>query len=255
MKLFSIKGNVIKLIADVLKPILTTIPFKCDKDGILIANMDASHTILMRIKIPKSQFEEYEITDGEEFILDVEALQKFLTKSSEKETVVFHLEDNKVRVERKGRTTLKGNFATFDEKTIDNDPATWGSFASKAVLNPADIKDALSMIADVGKTDHIDITINSKKVEIYGGDSINRVGITFELNDEKDNPLKSIESRCTSESSYNLMYTLDLLKNLKIPEIELNISEDSPFMIVGKIGEITMQCILAPRIDDTKKRG
>ena len=113
MKLVFPNAKELKNIVASTVAFLNEATFTAKENGLHLLAMDPSNVAIINIELNQNCFLEYE-ANNDKFTISLEDLKKILSKAKAKDTVTFELEDSKLVVTLKGKTTKKFKLPIID---------------------------------------------------------------------------------------------------------------------------------------------
>ncbi|QDI74118.1 hypothetical protein [Nitrosopumilus spindle-shaped virus] len=222
------------------KVVLDECTLGIDQSGLFFRALDPRHISLIDMRLPKSIFQEWNISKEISFEVDVELFLKIVKSLDKKQSVLLEIFKDEIKISNKESSTLlnirEGNpqetpvpNIIFDQKIT----STQNEFLK--VLRSID---AISDYVTIEKTfDYCYVSGKGEK-----GSSKNELSTVFNFG----------TSETISESTYNLDYLMPFLKTVPKDQIvDLEFSSTKPVKLTTKINEIgIIQFYLAPRVEN-----
>lgn len=97
MKLFEIKtanANIIKILIEAMKDILTETIFKINKDGITVVDIDSTQTVLLKLHLMKEKFEVFTFVEDIEIGIEMITFYKLLKSTGNNDSLTLSMDDS-----------------------------------------------------------------------------------------------------------------------------------------------------------------
>jgi proliferating cell nuclear antigen len=225
---------------ELISELVLEVKIKVTDFGLSIVALDPANVAMVIFKFPKSSFLEFS-TDSEENTLGVnlESLKKILKRANKNSSLILEREENKLKIEieDKLKRTFNLNLIEVDSEDKDipeleyvaNIELESGDF-TEAVEDSSVVSDACSFVVKDGK-----FIIEAKE----NGSS--RVEFSSDV-------AKIEAEECSAR--YSLDYLQKFMKAAKISDkTKLHFSQDHPLKIDFKFESISLEFILAPRME------
>ncbi len=218
---------------------LQEIKLEADSDGIRFRGLDKSHIAFIGLNIEESYFDEYEIDEPENMIIDTSELIKVLKRAKNDDILTCTFTDDGLKLVFSNDNTKR----TFTIRAIDMD------YESPSMPN---ITYPVSLTVDYKTLNELlkDAELYDNKVKFHTKD--------YDLNLISKGDLGEYQSDIelmNSVGEYESIFGLDFLKNFfKInisKEININMGNDMPifFELEDEFG-LKVDFLLAPRIEE-----
>jgi len=260
MKLFEIKtanASIFKILIEAMKEILTETIFRISKDGILVADIDSTQTVLVKMHLARNKFEEFTISDTVETIeigVEMITLFKILKNIGNSDSLTLSMDDlNRSQLNIRIDNGKKGSKSISQMKLSDLDAVQYDidsvNFDTVITLPTQDFQ---QICRDMGSySDKMIITKVENELQFScSSDTINKqityqigssegYGLSYLKNDDPDEIIRGVFllehlqsfTKCTNLCNY----------------VELNLRNDFPLIIKYSIGDLgTIRLCLAP---------
>ena len=131
----TVQSAAFRVLTEALKEILTDANFEIDKSGIKIMAMDASHTVLVHLRLNAENFEHYKCTEKRVLGINMLNFFKLIKTMGNSDTLSLYVESNNesvlgIKIENSEKNTVtkyKLNLMDLHEDNIQIPPATFDS--------------------------------------------------------------------------------------------------------------------------------
>lgn len=225
-------------VIDLLSELVTEVRLKVNESGMSIVAMDPANVAMVRFRIPKSSFSQFET--GDEILgINLENLKRVLKRCGVKSSLIFEKKENMLEIRIQDRINRTFNLSLIEidqeEKEMPN-----LEFSSTVELDSIDliasiedcmvIADACSFIIEDGRFIIEAKDLNSARSEFSG--------------DEAKIQAENCKSR------YSLEYLGKFIKAAKLTEKSvLKFANDHPLRMDFKTPDMELNFILAPRVE------
>ncbi len=245
MRLVYSEAKVFQNLIDVLGKLVDEVLLVANDEGIEMKAMDAARTAMIKIKIYKENFIEYEIGEGESVGFTIANMAKFLKRAKKGyQLELGTLEEGaEIYVVLRGTLIKKYEFSNLEviEPEIPNPDEL--EFKVNAVIMASVLKEALKDAEAVG--DIVEFEAREGELLIKG------IGTTESITRLTDGmtAVAEIEVLEPSKARYDISYLKHILSLTKISEnVTIKFSEDAPLYLKFDItagGEV--EYLLAPQ--------
>jgi proliferating cell nuclear antigen len=157
LELKTVQSSAFRILIEALKEILTDANLEFDKEGIKIVAMDASHTVLVHLKLEAGKFESYYCENKKVLGLNMLNLFKLIKTMSNSDTLTLYVEHNDpnhlgIKIENGDKNTVtnyKLNLMDLNEETIQIPPAVFSSVITMPSNDFQKICRDMHVLADV----------------------------------------------------------------------------------------------------------
>lgn len=210
------------------------------EDGLKIEAVDAANVCMAFLKAPASAFEIYKATNGE-IALDLMKLSS-LTSGKDNVSLTLDEESHKLNIQV-GRA--KYSMSLLDPSAIKKPPRIPQLDLPAAItMSGSDLREAITYAGKV--SDHVVIEQHEKEFKVSAKGDIDSFEMPFLLSELTG--IRQGESRAL----FSLDYLQDISKvAAKCLDVHIETGIDYPMRIAFKLGEIDIQYLLAPRIEET----
>ncbi|MGC8538597.1 MAG: proliferating cell nuclear antigen (pcna) [Candidatus Micrarchaeia archaeon] len=219
--------------------------FNITKEGISLKAMDPSGISMVSFFIPSKAFSKYSIDKNESVGLNLENLNKVLSRTRDNESLVMKDSDNKIVLEFAGeKSKRRYKMPMIDvRKNVDKEPNV--DFDANVEMVEAPLKDILKDASLISSYVAFSASKNQFSVSARGDSG------ELEENHEVDsNAIKKIEAKASANATFNLEYLENMVKACPLgSSISLWIKNDEPIKMSYKIGDAVITYYLAPYME------
>lgn len=253
MEIKTVQSAAFRILIEALKEILTDTNIEISPTGIKIMAMDASHTVLVHVKLNASNFEQFYCPERKILGINMINFYKLIKTMGNNDTLTLYLEKNDVNRlglkivngEKNSISNFKLNLMDLSEETISIPPA---EFDSVITMPSSDFQKIIRDMAALSENVEIKSSGNLLILSCEGDFATmeRRVGqtnsgLTFIQNENPDNIVQGV---------FALKYLALFTKCTNLcNSIELFLKNDYPLITkysVASIGDIKL--CLAPQI-------
>lgn len=225
---------------ELISELVLEVKIKVTDFGLSIVALDPANVAMVIFKFPKSSFLEFS-TDSEENVLGVnlESLKKILKRANKNSSLILEKDENKLKIEIEDKLKRTFNLNLIEVDSEDKDIPDLEYVANieleskdftEAVEDSSVVSDACSFVVKDGK-----FLMEAKE----NGSS--RVEFSSDV-------AKIEAEECSAR--YSLDYLQKFMKAAKISDkTNLHFSQDHPLKIDFKFDSISLEFILAPRME------
>ena len=225
-------------VVDVLSELVTEVRIKINEFGMSIAAIDPANVAMVRFKIPKSAFSQFE-TGNEELGINLDNFKKILRRSGSGTPLILEKKENYLEIQILDR--IKRNFSLnlLDIEGQEKEMPTL-DYSAKIEISSGDLISSIEDCAVV--SDACAFIISGKEffIESRGLNSARSEFSADEANIQAE-PCKS---------KYSLEYLQKFAKGMKLCEKTiLYFANDHPLKIDIKTEHMELNFLLAPRVE------
>jgi len=233
------KPAILSKAIDIISELVTEVRLKVNEYGMSITAIDPANVAMVNFKLPKSSFSEFK-SEKEVLGINLDDFKRILKRAGSKSVLVLEKKENQLNINIEDR--IKRNFSLNlidiegEEKELPD-----LEFSSKVEINSVDFNDAVEDCAVV--SDACSFIIQDEKFVIEAK-GMNSARAEFSSDEAK------IEAE-DCNSRYSLEYLQKFVKGAKITEkITLNFAQNHPLKMDIKSEGLTLNFILAPRVEN-----
>jgi proliferating cell nuclear antigen len=223
---------------DIISELVTDVRIKINEFGMSITAIDPANVAMVRFKLPKSAFSQFE--SGEETLgINLDDLKRIIKRGGAKSSLILEKEENALKIQILDR--IKRNFSlNLIEIESEDKEMPHLEYSSKVQLNSIDFIDSIEDCAVVA--DASSFIIKEGKF-IIEAKSMNSARSEFSGDEAK------IEAE-DCKSKYSLEYLQKFMKGAKLCEkTNLHFANDHPLKVDFKTEHLELEFILAPRVE------
>ncbi len=220
--------------------------FNITKEGISLKAMDPSSISMISFTMPNKSFSKFNVEKPVSIGLNMENLDKMLSRTREGESLVMKDSENKLLMEfigPNGKRRYKLQLIDV-KKSVEKEPNV--EFDSMVQINGEPLKDIIKDAAQLSSY----VSFNASKNQF----SVRARGDSGELEEFHENDsgiLKKLETKKDSESTFNLEFLENMIKACP-PGNDINIAlkSNEPMMLGYNIGDASVTYFLAPYMEE-----
>ncbi len=223
---------------EIMSELVTEVKLKFNDSGLSVTAMDPANVAMIRIRIPKSAFSQFEV--GEESLgVNLDDLKKILKRASNASSLVLKKVENTLDLEINDKVNRKFSLALIELDSEDKNIPNL-EYAAEIELNSTDfvdsiedcavVDDACSFIVEEGKFILESKNLNSSRAEFSG--------------DEATIKAENCKSR------YSLEYLKKFIKATKLcKKTKIKFATNHPLRLDFQGDNFEINFILAPRVE------
>lgn len=220
--------------------------FTISKEGIGLKAMDPSSISMISFFMPNKAFSKFNIEKGITIGLNIENLNKILSRTRDGESLVMKDLDNKLSLEFIGSNSKRRyRLQLIDvKKAVEKEPGV--EFDAFVEVSGEPLKDIIKDASLISSYISFKATKDQFSVSAHG-DS----GELEELHDADGTTMKKVEASKNAESTFNLEFLENMVRSCP-PGSSINISLKSsePLKLKYKIGDAEVTYYLAPYMEE-----
>ena len=249
----TVQSSAFRVLIEALKEILTDANFEIDSTGLKLIAMDASHTVLVYLKLDASNFEYYYCQDKQVLGINMLNFYKLIKTMSNTDNLTLFVEKSDpnhlgIKIENGEKntiTTFKLNLMDLSEETIQIPPATFTSVITMPSVDYQKVCRDMHNYAD-----YIEIkSVGSQLIFTCKGDFVTQETIISEGNGNGMSFVKKQEEAEIVQGIFALKHMVLFTKCTNLcNSIEIYLKNDYPLIIcysVANLGQIKL--CLAPQ--------
>lgn len=248
----TVQSSAFRILVEALKEILTDSNIEFDENGIKIVAMDASHTVLVHLRLDAKNFEHYYCQNKTVVGINMMNFFKLIKTMNNNDTLTLFLEENNpnelgIRIENGDKNTItkyKLNLMDLNEENIQIPPAT---FTSVITMPSNDFQKICRDMSNLAETIEIK-SVDNQLLFNCNGDFACQETIMGETNSGMSF-LKKTHSDDIVQGVFALKHLVLFTKCTNLcNSIEMYLKNDYPLIIkytVASLGEIKL--CLAPQ--------
>lgn len=231
-----------------LKSLLDDVLLKFREEGIEFLALDPSRVVLVSLKLPVTVFKEYEVEEEVNVGVRVPSLAKFIGRLKGSESLILEYDDNKIInivLEGKSKRKFRMLPVEVDETELEI-PELPYEFSFEI-----GVKDFEEIIEDAMLIDEVLKIVVDKYAVVFKSIGVKDFEAKLNGNDGGVSIEQIEEQASESKSQFGIKYLKDVVKVLKVSEnTRLMIGNEMPLYAKSKIGDGSVEILLAPRYDE-----
>lgn len=254
VEIHTVQTNVIKILIEALKEIITDANIEIDKTGIRISTIDSSQTLLVYLKLESDKFERYFCQSRTIIGVSLLNLYKLVKTITQNDTLTFFIDSNDINKlgirihndEKNHTTTYRLKLMDLNEETVEIPKAEFGS----TITMPSNHFQKLCRDMEV-LTDIIEIkSIGENLIFSCNGDFADQETILGETK-EGISFIKHTDNDDIIQGYYNLKSLVLFTKCTNLcNNIEIYMKNNFPIIIKYDVGDLgILRLCLAPKSD------
>jgi len=256
LELKTVQSSAFRILVEALKEILTDANFEFDESGMKLIAMDASHTVLVHLKLDSKNFEHYHCPNKIVVGVNMINLFKLIKTMSNSDTLTLYVQSDNpnhmgIRIENGDKntiTTYSLNLMDLNEESIQIPPATFSSVITMPSVDFQKICRDMHNLADIIEVK----SVGSQLIFSCKGDFAKQETIMGECT---TNGMSYVKKQDDSEIVQGLFALKHLVLFTKCTNlcnsIEMYLKNDYPLIIcysVASLGKIKL--CLAPNVSE-----
>ncbi|MDD5012670.1 MAG: proliferating cell nuclear antigen (pcna) [Candidatus Nanoarchaeia archaeon] len=231
----SLFSKVIEVISD----LVTEVRIKINEFGMSITAIDPANVAMVRFKLPRSAFSQFE-TGDEVLGINLDSLKKILRRCSNGTSLILEKKDNFLEIKVTGRIMRNFSLNLIEIESAEKEIPTLDYSARVEISSP----DLISSIEDcIVVSDACSFKVNQEKKFIVESKGLNSARSEFSSDEAK------IEAE-ECKSKYSLEYLQKFMKGMKLCEKTiLFFANDHPMKMDIKTEHMELNFLLAPRVE------
>ncbi len=252
LELKTVQSSAFRILVEALKEILTDANLEFDSTGMKIVAMDASHTVLVHLKLENDKFEQYNCPNKLVLGINMLNLFKLIKTMSNNDTLTLYVDKNDlnhlgIKIENGEKntvTTYKLNLMDLNEETIQIPPA---QFSSVITMPSSDFQKICRDMHNLADTIEIK-SVGSQLIFGCKGDFAQQETVMSESASNGMSFVKKQENTEIIQGNFALKHLVLFTKCTNLcNQIEMYLKNDYPLIIcysVASLGNIKL--CLAP---------
>ncbi len=248
--MFELKIDNAKYWKDCISAIVSLVDeglFNITKEGITLKAMDPSSISMISFTMPNKSFSKFSVEKPTSIGLNIENLDKMLSRTRDGESLVMKDSDNKLLMEfigPNGRRRYKLQLIDV-KKSVEKEPNV--DFDADIKMNGEPLKD---IIKDAGLISSY-ISFNASKNQF----SVRARGDSGELEEfhetENSGIMKKMDAKKEAESTFNLEFLENMVKSCPPGnDIDIALKSSEPMKLGYNIGDASVTYFLAPYMEE-----
>jgi len=231
----SLFSKVIEVISD----LVTEVRIKLNEFGMSITAIDPANVAMVRFKLPRSAFSQFE-TGDEVLGINLDSLKKILRRCSNGTSLILEKKDNCLEIKVLGKIMRNFSLNLIEIESAEKEIPSLDYSARIEISSP----DLISSIEDcIVVSDACSFKVSSEKKFIIESKGLNSARSEFSSDEAK------IEAE-ECKSKYSLEYLQKFMKGMKLCEKTiLFFANDHPMKMDLKTEHMELNFLLAPRVE------
>jgi proliferating cell nuclear antigen len=223
---------------DVISELVTEVKIKFSEYGMSITAIDPANVAMVRFKIPKSSFSQFEV-DNDVLGINLDNLKKVLRRAGSLTPLVLEKKESILEIQIQGKIKRSFTMTLLDLDSQDKEMPEL-EYSSRIEISSEDLNSSIEDSFIVSDSCAFIVKDNYFIVESKGLDSSKAEFSTDEVN--------IIGEDC--KSKYSIEYLQKFMKAAKMTDkIILNLASDHPLKMDIKTQLFEMSFLLAPRVE------
>ena len=247
MKLVLTEPKYFKDSIGIISDLVTEAKFRANSDGLELIAMDPANVAMVVFKLLSSCFTQYEVKDSEEVAINLNNLKQILRRAKGEDTLTIETtEDNKLKIELKGKTTRSFSIPTLELEDKEQKVPEL-SFPVSINTNSTILAEAIEDVSVVAES--VTFLGQKDKLSVKAEGDLSKAFI--EINKD-DNTSITSDSEDNLKAKYSLEYLRKMISGGKLTEnVSLHFNTDYPLKLEYKVvDKLLLSFILAPRVDN-----
>ena len=226
-------------VIDILSELVTEVRIKLNEFGLSIGAIDPANVALVKFKLPKSAFSQFE-TDEEILGINLDDLKRILKRCGTGSSLILEKQENFLNIQIQDK--IKRNFSlNLIEVETEEKEMPELEYTAKVEINSSDLNDSVEDCLVVA--DACSFIIQDGKFVIEAK------GINSAMSEFSGDEAKIEAENC--KVRYSLEYLQKFMKATKlVDKTILNFAEDHPMRLDIKSEHMELNFLLAPRVEN-----
>ncbi len=230
--------SLLSKIIEVISELVTEVRIKVNEFGMSITAIDPANVAMVRFKLPKSAFSQFE-TENEILGINLDSLKRILKRCSSGTSLLLEKKENYLNIEVQDRIRRNFSLNLIDIEGQEKEIPTL-DYSARVEISSLDLISAIEDCAVVS---------DSCSFKIANGEFIiDSRGLNSARSEFSKDEVKIEAEEC--KSKYSLEYLQKFMKGAKLCEKTiLNFANDHPLRIDIKTEHMELNFLLAPRVE------
>jgi proliferating cell nuclear antigen PCNA len=226
-------------VIDILSELVTEVRIKFNEFGLSIGAIDPANVALVKFKLPKSSFSQFEVAD-EVLGINLDDLKRILKRCGAGSSLILEKQENFLNIQIQDK--IKRNFSlNLIEVEAEEKDMPELEYTARVEINSSDLTDSVEDCLVVA--DACSFIIQEGKFIIEAK------GINSAMSEFSGDEAKIEAENC--KVRYSLEYLQKFMKGTKLVEKTiLNFAEDHPMRLDIKSEHMELNFLLAPRVEN-----
>lgn len=224
---------------EIISELVTEVRLKVNEFGMSITAMDPANVAMVRFKLPRSAFSQFET--GEEVLgINLDDLKRILKRCGKGSSLCLEKKDNMLEINIQDRIRRTFSLSLIEVGSEDKDMPSL-EFSSRVELNSVDF---IASVEDCGVVAEACSFIIDNRKFIIEAKGLNSARSEFSEDEAKIGVVENCKSR------YSLEYLSKFIKGAKLcDKTVLNFANDHPLKMELRAENMDLSFILAPRVE------
>lgn len=247
--MFEIKIDNAKYWKDCISAIVSLVDegvFNISKEGISLKAMDPSSISMISFFMPNKAFSKFNIEKSANIGINIENLDKILSRTRDGEELIMKDVDNKLHLEFVGANSRRRyRLQLIDiKKSVEKEPNV--QFDAFVEINSTPLKDIIKDASLISSYISFKAAKDQFSVSARGD-----AGELEELHDVDGNMMKKVETTKNAESTFNLEFLENMVRSCPMENnINIALKSNEPLKLGYNIGDASIMYFLAPYMEE-----
>lgn len=229
----------------IISDLVNEATFKVTPDAVELVAMDPANVAMVIFKLLSTTFSEYQVKGVTELAINLTNLKMILRRAKPEDVLTLELQDNKLVVMLKGKTTR-----TFSLPIIELDEKDQRipelSFSTTIRTNANHFNEAIED-AEIA-AESVQFLSTPERFTVLAEGDMSKAKVEMEQNNDTTISVKGDHAK----SKYSIEYLKKMIAASKIADnVEINFSKDYPLRLDYKVvDKLLLSFILAPRVEN-----
>lgn len=230
--------SLLSKVIEVISELVTEVRIKVNEFGMSITAIDPANVAMVRFKLPKSAFSQFE-SENEVLGINLDSLKKILKRCSSGTSLLLEKKENYLDITVQDRIRRNFSLNLIDIEGQEKEIPTL-DYSARVEISSLDLISAIEDCSVVSDACSFKISNNEFVIDSRG---LNSARSEFSKDEVK------IEAE-ECKSKYSLEYLQKFMKGAKLCEKTiLNFANDHPLRIDIKTEHMELNFLLAPRVE------
>ncbi len=230
--------SLLSKVIEVISELVTEVRIKVNEFGMSITAIDPANVAMVRFKLPKSAFSQFE-TENEILGINLDSLKRILKRCSSGTSLFLEKKENYLNIEVQDRIRRNFSLNLIDIEGQEKEIPVL-DYSARVEISSLDLISAIEDCAVV--SDACSFKINNNEF------IIDSKGLNSARSEFSKDEVKIEAEEC--KSKYSLEYLQKFMKGTKLCEKTiLNFANDHPLKIDIRTEHMELNFLLAPRVE------
>jgi proliferating cell nuclear antigen len=223
---------------EVISDLVTEVRIKINEFGMSITAIDPANVAMVRLKLPKSSFSQFE-TGDEVLGVNLDSLKKILKRCGSGTPLIFEKKDNLLEIEVQDKIRRNFSLNLIEVESQEKEIPSL-DYSARIEISSLDLISAIEDCSVVSDACSFGVNNGEFIIESKGLNSARSAYSKDEAKIEAEN----------CKSKYSLEYLQKFMKGAKIcDKTVLNFANDHPLKIDLRTEHMELNFLLAPRVE------